>query len=158
MWRGESYILSICLAAVMVAILSRIQDSNSSTGNLCRMLFGLFLAFTVLKPVGRVNFDNIEVFSNHDTVAANAATAKGEAIAKDTLSEIIKQKTEAYILDKAGLYECDIQVEVAMGESEPPVPESVVICGDASPYARAQLQRIIAEDLAIPKERQKWIG
>ncbi len=142
----------------MVAILSRILDSKSSTGNLCRMMFGLLLAFTVLKPVGRLDLERLEVFSNRYAVTADAVAAQGEAVANEAVSEIIKQKTEAYILDKAGLYDCYLQVEVAMREGAPPVPESVVIYGDASPYAKTQLQRMITEELAIPKERQKWIG
>lgn len=155
---AEKYILSIGLAAILVAILGRFMDSKSGTGNLFRMICGLFLAFTVLKPVGQFGLERLEILMSQYTVHADAVAAQGEALANEAVSAIIKQKTESYILDKAGLYNCRLQVQVTMGEGSSPVPESVVISGEVSPYTRTQLQRMITEELAIPKERQKWIG
>lgn len=154
---GE-YILMVGLGAVLVSILNRFLDNKSSTGNLCRMICGLFLAFTVLKPFVQLDLGRLETIAQAYSVTADAAAAQGEVLANEAAREIIKQKTEAYILDKAGLYDCHLHVEIAIGEGNPPVPESVVIHGDASPYARMSLQRLIAEDLNIPKEHQKWIG
>lgn len=153
-----SFILPICLGAILVAILSRFLDGKSSTGSLCRMLCGLFLAFLVLKPLVRFRYEDLELFTESFSLTADAAAAEGATLANDTTREIIKQKMEAYILDKAGLYDCHLQVEIVMGEGDVPLPEYVVVCGAASPYAKAQLQRAISDDLGIPKEYQKWIG
>lgn len=152
------YILSVGMAALIVGILTSFTDSKSTMGVLTRMVCGLFLAFTVIKPIGSVNYDHLTAFARSCEEAGEASAAMGEALANDALREIIKQETEAYILDKAGSYQVQVDVEVTVGDGETPVPESVTITGGVSPYARSRLQQIFADELGIPKERQLWIG
>ena len=59
-------------------------------------------------------------------------------------------------MDKAADLHANLRVEVAVGEDNLPV--AVTISGEASPYARRQIQAMIANDLGISKENQKWIG
>ena len=82
--------------------------------------------------------------------------AMGENLARDSMADIIKEETEAYILDKAADLHANLRVEVAVGEDN--LPAAVTISGEASPYARRQIQAMIANDLGISKENQKWIG
>ena len=72
------------------------------------------------------------------------------------LAQIISEQTEAYILDKAADLHANLHVEVTVGEDN--LPTAVTLSGEASPYARRQIQAIIANDLGISKENQKWIG
>lgn len=152
------YILSVGLAALIVGILTSFTDNKSASGVLIRMVCGLFLALTVIKPVGNLNFDYLEAFARSYSEAGSTTAANGEAIANDALREIIKQETEAYILDKASSYQCALDVLVTVGEGNVPVPEFVRISGSISPYARGQMQKLIEEELGIPKEQQQWIG
>ena len=87
---------------------------------------------------------------------AEDAAAMGENLARDSMADIIKEETEAYILDKAADLHENLRVEVAVGEDN--LPAAVTISGGASPYARRQIQAMIANDLGISKENQKWIG
>lgn len=87
---------------------------------------------------------------------AEDAAAMGENLARDSMADIIKEETEAYILDKAADLHANLRVEVAVGEDN--LPAAVTIFGEASPYARRQIQAMIANDLGISKENQKWIG
>lgn len=87
---------------------------------------------------------------------AEDAAAMGENLARDSMADIIKEETEAYILDKAADLHANLRVEVAVGEDN--LPAAVTISGEASPYARRQIQAMIANDLGISKENQKWIG
>ena len=80
----------------------------------------------------------------------------GENLARDSMADIIKEETEAYILDKAADLHANLRVEVAVGEDN--LPAAFTISGEASPYARRQIQAMIANDLGISKENQKWIG
>lgn len=80
----------------------------------------------------------------------------GENLARDSMADIIKEETEAYILDKAADLHANLHVEVTVGEDS--LPMAVTLSGEASPYARRQIQAIIANDLGISKENQKWIG
>ena len=71
------------------------------------------------------------------------------------MTALIKEKTEAYIWDKAnrlGL-SCTVSVTAAAGESGIPLPDSAVIRG---PYSEA-LARCIEEEVGIPAEKQIWL-
>ena len=60
-----------------------------------------------------------------------------ENLARDSMADIIKEETEAYILDKAADLHANLRVEVAVGEDN--LPAAVTISGEASPYARRQI-------------------
>ena len=84
------------------------------------------------------------------------AVAEGEQQTKTALARLIKQRTCAYILDKAQALNVALEVEVTLSDDDIPVPEAVRLKGKVSPYAKGRLQTIIAEDLGIEKERQTW--
>lgn len=121
-----------------------------------KLICGLFLAYTVLSPISRVDFSNLPDFSLGYMGDAEDAAAMGENLARDSMADIIKEETEAYILDKAADLHANLHVEVTVGEDN--LPTAVTLSGEASPYARRQIQAIIANDLGIAKENQKWIG
>ena len=121
-----------------------------------KLICGLFLAYTVLSPISRVDFSNLPDFSLGCMDDAKDAAAMGENLARDSMADIIKEETEAYILDKAADLHANLHVEVTVGEDN--LPTAVTLSGEASPYARRQIQAIIANDLGISKENQKWIG
>ena len=152
------YILGIGAAALIIAILTGMTDRKSATGTLIRMVFGLFLAIVAIKPVANLNYDYLEGFVYRYDSAAEAAATNGMKLAEEARLELIKEKAEAYILDKARLYGLKLSVQVTLSQGEIPEPDSVTICGEASPYARTKLTAAIADELGIPKERQVWIG
>ena len=67
------------------------------------------------------------------------------------MTEIIKQRTQAYILDKAQALNTVLEVEVTLSDDDIPVPLKVRLKGKISPYAKGRLQATIAEDLGIEK-------
>jgi hypothetical protein len=73
------------------------------------------------------------------------------------MGDIIKSKTEAYILNEARKMELDITVEVELSDADPPAPCRVFIKGTASPYKKTVLGRYISDNLGIPQENQQWI-
>ena len=154
----QEYILTVGIAALIVGILTGLLDEKSSIGVIVRMICGLFLAVTVIKPVVNLNLEAaLAYLDTFDTSGAGAA-AYGDSLREEALRERIKQETEAYILDKAGLYQLDLIVEVTVADGDPPIPEAVRIKGNASVYARGKMREIMETELGIPKERQQWIG
>lgn len=143
---------------MIVGILTSISDSKSTQGTLIRMIGGLFLAFTVIAPITDLDMDVLMDLGNELSTEAEKAASRGQDLAADAMSEIIKQETQAYILDKAASYGAELTVEVEVNREESAVPESVVLRGAVSPYAKAQLQQIMETELGIPKENQIWIG
>ena len=151
------YILSVGLASLLVAVIGEFSDKKSSTGMLTRMICGLFLAFTVINPLTEVNFDILEAFSQSYDLDSAAAVSAGTAMAEESMRQIIKERTEAYILDKARLLNCEPDAEVVIGQDST-VPISVRITGEVPEHTRRQLEEIMEKELGISKENQEWIG
>ena len=154
----EKYIFSIILAACVVAIVTSLLDEKTNQGVLLRMIGGLFLAFTVITPVLKLDFDDAIGIVEDYMAEADDAARHGEDLATDAMGEIIKEQTAAYILDKATSYGATVHVTVDISKDSVPVPLSVCLDGNVTPYAKWQLQRMLESDLGIPKENQQWIG
>lgn len=153
----KTYLLSVIAAAIICGIVVRIIGEKGTMGAMAKLLAGLFLAFTMIRPLANVHIDGIANFTDSFSDEASRSAVMGEAMAKDALSASIKAQVEAYILDKAGDMNVSLTVEVTVSEDEIPVPTAVRIKGAVSPYAKKQLQALISEDLGIEKERQTWI-
>lgn len=71
---------------------------------------------------------------------------------------IIKQSSEAYILDKADELNAMVsaEVEVMPSENGLAIPYAVTLTGLVSARQKEALAQAIAEDLQIPAERQRW--
>lgn len=158
MERLKAYILCICAAAILVGIVSEFLNPKNGPGMLLRIIAGIFLSLQLILPLTDLKPERWaeyfeDLMGEGETFSSNASIDSSQQ-----LEEIIKDKTRAYILDKAKIYQGNLSVEVELDGGEIPVPVSVSICGSISPYGRSTLQRIIATDLNIPKERQLWIG
>lgn len=153
----REYILSVTAAAVLCGILRSIVGEKGTAAGLVKLICGLFLAFTVIRPVAEVELTEFTLLTADISEDAREAVSTGEDYARDSLSQIIKSEAEAYILDKAQAYGAEIQVVVSLSGDAQPVPEKVRITGDLSPYAKTQLQSMITEDLGIPKENLTWM-
>ncbi len=75
---------------------------------------------------------------------------------QQALSDIIKSRCEAYILDKAAGMDLSLTVEVGVSADEMPVPKTVRISGNISPYKKSKLKSILVNDLGIEEEDQTW--
>lgn len=154
----REYFLSVTAAAVICGILTSLLGTKGTAGSMVKLICGLFLAFTVIRPIADIQIEDFALFTAEISDDAQAAVSMGEDFNRDSLAEIIKDETEAYILDKARILGAELQVDVTLSRDSQPVPVEVLISGDISPYGKTQLQEIIAEDLGIAKENQLWIG
>ena len=152
-----AYILSIGAAALITGILNGITDPKSTSGVLTKMACGLFLMIVMIKPFVDLDLDDLADLTDRYAGVSDASVDYGEELAEEALRQRIRQQTEAYILDKAGSYGADLEVSVTLADGQVPVPESVVLEGDISPYAKERLQEMMISDLGIPKEHQEWI-
>lgn len=152
----RKYLLLVTAAAVACAMVSTLMGKKGGTAAVIKMLCGLFLTFCVISPI--VNLERIDFSMFTDSLSENAALAasSGETMAADAIGDIIKTRTQAYILDKAASMDLDIAVEVILDSANPPQPCAVVIQGAVSPYAKEVMSQYIADNLAIAKEDQQW--
>lgn len=151
----RQYILSLIAAAILCGILSG-WNSQSMTGSAQKLIAGLFLMITILRPVlsfqGVNLIDRISPYIQEGQLAA----ADGEKIYRQARVGLIKEEVEAYILDKAASLNLELQVDVVLSEDATLHPEKVIVSGKAMPYAKQQLEYFLESTLGIPKENQQW--
>lgn len=152
----RSYMISVLASAIICSIVNRWLGTKGTHGAILKLLTGLFMTITMLSPLIQINLSNTESYFDWITTDADAAVYNGQLIAMESTAEIIKEQTEAYILDKAAFWELNLAVEVTLSESDPPVPISVVLRGNASPYAKNQMSSWIASEIGISEDQQIW--
>ena len=153
----KQYIISVTAAAIFCAIIKGLLNKKDPASAIIQLLSGLLLAYTVIAPWTKINITDISVFYSSISASAEQFVESGTGYVYSETASIIKEKSEAYILDKAASMGLDIQVEIILGSTDPPLPESAIITGSVSPYAKERLQVCFQDDLGIPKENLLWI-
>ena len=123
---------------------------------LTQMLCGIFMTITIISPLKDIVVRDWSSWAESLSLEADAAVGQGSAAMEDALNQSIRNQVEAYILDKSQQLGAALTVSVQLSQDPIPVPVSVTVFGDVSPYAKSQLQRILSEDLGISKEDQHW--
>ena len=153
---GE-YVIGICAAAVICAITLCFAEKGPMQP-LLKLICGLILTFSLVDPILNLqsgDFSDLGIDFRSD---AQEAADYGKQQAEKGVRQIIKEETEAYILDKASELNLEISVSVSLSDQALPVPESVVISGTVPPYGKSRLSRILTRELGIAKENQQWIS
>ena len=153
----QKYLYGIISAAVVCAAIVAIAPKNKATGKLITMLCGLFLLLNVLKPIKSIDLSSIGNFADILESDSAAFVTEGIESSTQTLREVIKNRCESYVMEKASQIGANISVDILLDEGDMPVPIEATIIGNISPYAKERLAILLTQDLNIPKERQKWI-
>lgn len=152
----RAYLLSITAAAILCGIVRRLLGNKGTPAVVGKMLCGVFLALAVMQPFIHFQPGLWEDFSFDIEQAAAQAVRDGQAESKKAMAKIIKEKCEAYILEKAGQMQTELTVEVFLSDDDIPVPNGVHLHGAVSPNTKSRLQTMIADGLGLSKEKQIW--
>ena len=147
-----------CLATkyLLCAIVNNLSPEKAPGGAVVKLVTGILMAAVIIQPFGQGIALNLRGrFQELDDLVC-AAVEQGSKMAGEELALGIKDRTEAYILDKAAGLDAQIRVQVTLSEGELPVPASVVIYGAVSPAARTALTELITRDLGIAEEDVRW--
>lgn len=153
----RQYLLSILTASVICAILIRLTEKQNFTSAVLKLITALFLSVTLISPLLRLQLGDITSYIGDLETDANSIINDSQLAAAKGKAAIIKEQSEAYILNKAASYGIDISVCVTISDPTTMLPDSVTLEGEVSPYTKQLLQNCIAEELGIPKENQLWI-
>lgn len=153
----RQYLLSIVTASLISALAIAFVGKKGLYSAVTKLLAGLFLSITVIAPWTNLEINDISSYFDSMEFDAVCAVAEGEHMAETATGTIIKEQTEAYILEKASAIGISVEVVVMFADTSPLLPHTVIITGNASPYEKQVLQLYITEKLGIPKERQSWI-
>lgn len=152
----KEYVLRILSAAIICAIVGGLVNTQTTIGRVVGLLCGVLMVITVISPVNNISFSGVSDFWNNLSAEAMRYTQDGVSVAEKQEADIIKTRSEAYILDKANQMGLQIAVEVELDSHNGNIPCSVTISGNVSPYAQMQLGTYMEDTLGIAKENQKW--
>lgn len=154
----SAYLLQVTVAAVICGVFKSLLGKKGGAAGLVRLLCSVFMTVTVLSPVTKLNVTDWFInFTEYGTLA-QAVVENAELTAERELASSIKQRTEAYILDKANSFGLTVTVEVTVTTGAVPVPSGVRITGAVAPYAKARLSSWLQEEMGIPLEDQEWVN
>ena len=151
----RQYILSIITAALICSVVKALSGKKTGNGMVVDLICGAFLTVTLLSPWLDWNIQDIKVYTNEIKLDATGILDQAQEQREEEIRTIIKEETEAYILDKASSMDADIEVEIILQEKAP-IPTGVVITGYISPYNRTELSRYIKDTFAITEDAQTW--
>ena len=151
----KNYILSIVIAAIICSLSSALLNEQKAIGKLVKLLSGILMTVTLLNPLKTVTFKNISIYFDNISNEAQAYANEGKISSQYDTAAIIKERTEAYILEKANAMNLDISLEVHLDENNS-IPSSVTISGELAPYEKSVLSDYIKETLGISEEHQQW--
>ena len=152
-----AYIFSVSAAALLCGMVSGLLE-GCCIQKYAQFICALILLVMVLRPI--TSCGNADITKMPELTFPDGESLISDSIyhANQSMKDIIKQETQAYIVDKASLLGLDIQVEVILSDESVPVPWMVTLSGKASPYSRLKLEQIIQEELNISKENLTWNG
>lgn len=154
----KEYLLSVIVVSVFCALINSLIKEKGAASHLLKLMSGILIMIVVLKPLISFKMNDIHSYIESFSVDASFHVQQGEKTSQESYAAIIKEQTQAYILDKATSLDVDIAVDVILDTNAPYTPVTVYLRGSVSPYAKKQLSDYIAEKLAIGKEAQIWIG
>ena len=152
------YILSVICVCVLSCMLQLLFASDSNMKPLIKICTGLLVTLIVFMPIRQKNRINFDISIDDFTADSRSAIKEGEASALETLTTLIKQNTQSYILEKANELGMDIQADVVLTNDLPPVPYTVTVRGMYTPFAQKQLSYYLYQNLGISEEHQTWIS
>lgn len=151
----RSYILRVVAAAMITGVLLSLSNSSPFRPVL-RFVCGIFLSGVVLQPLSGGIPEITLNWTENTTQKAAELAREGSQTAQSAMEDIIIEELEAYILDKAA--SLDTSVEVALQLNGDLLPASILVKGEVTASARRELEKLLEEELGVPKENQAWTG
>lgn len=152
----RAYLIRVTAAAAICGLTVSFFGKKGAIGAAVKFLTGVFLVVTAAAPWTGLNFETIRIPTEDLEAQASEAVMQGAEQAHRQMVQIIKDRSEAYILDKAASISVCLEPEVTLTDTDPPVPWSVTLKGSAAPYDRKRLEQWICQDLGVQKERIRW--
>lgn len=153
----RQWLLGVACTAMVLALVDSLVPAGN-TKKVCRLAGGLALLVAAVGPVLRID----EEFLSHAIEEYQAMGQNYEKIleGKNALlyQTIIEDTAAAYIVDKAEEFGISCQAEVTFSYDEDGVPSpwEVTARGRWTEEQRAELSRLVEEELGVPIQRQYY--
>lgn len=153
----KTYLLSVVATGFLLAVLLSIIPKGI-VHKIASIVGGLLLVTAVISPLLDINENIIsQAVSKYIVEAENIQTGI-EIGSKELLCQVIRDKCESYILDKADSMGITIELEIVLNEKvQYPYPIHVIVRGNWTVSEQRYLCRYIADSLGVPEEQQEWL-
>ena len=152
----KEYLFSICVAAIISSVIKHLIGKNTANSKIIKMISGVFMAMAVLAPMVDFRLTDYKKYYNNFQLDAQSFTEIGESIGKEERNQIILEQTQAYIISEASRLGVAVDVRVSLSKGDPPVPESVDLSGNVSPYMKSRINELITQRLDVSEEKIQW--
>ncbi len=153
----RGYLLSITAAALLLALAQALLPRGAARRT-AAMAGGLLILLTVLSPLAKLDYDSLAKSIARFQMETETIRTGIEVNSRDLMAEIIKQRCETYILDKAEEMGLKLRVEITVSSgTDYPYPTAVTLQGTAGERQKQMLTAYIVENLGIPAAQQEWI-
>ena len=153
----RNYLLGLLCTALLCGVVNQVVGSKSFAASAIRLISGFCMVLAVASPLVNFRMPNLSGFMDQLEWQSNRITAEGESYTKQAMEEIITERTQAYILEKAESCGAVLTVELTLSGDPLPVPVAVKLSGSISPYHRQVMTEMLEEELGIATEAQIWI-
>ena len=151
----SEYIISIVSVAIIISIATMIIKNNGTISVIIKLISGLILAITIIRPILNNSLHISQYFEDIQT-DADIWVEEGLSDSRNKHQVIIKDNLEAYIYNKAADMGIRADFEISLSDEYPPTPVSVTVSGAVSPYNKNILMQFLEQEIGIPKENQRW--
>lgn len=158
MGKVSQYLLSLIVCAMICGLINSLMEKNKTLHTIIKLLTGLVMLLTVLRPLIDINVTNIFSWSQDIHAQAQQLIKDTQTVSAAQQFEYIKSRTEQYIIENAKALGANITAHVELDAENQNIPCAVKITGIVSPYTKARLSQKIADDLGIQREAQIWTG
>ena len=150
----KNWLMGIVAAALAVS-LAQAMTPEGPVRKVGRLVGGMVLLLAVGRPLLRLE---PAMSAMAHIPGAEVSRVRIEEGGEEMMKTLIAQKAGAYIVDKGSALGCvcAAKVTVATDDTGWPVPWQVEVSGSMTAAQQQALARAIAEDLAIPAERQSF--
>ena len=152
----RGYVLSTVATAILCSIVQSLCTEKTITGRIIKLILRTMILIVLVSPWIDLDLADITPYMDSLNAEASAMTQQGVMASEDSMRTLIMEKTQAYILDKAVNMGLDLDIQVTLSESSPPLPQQIILVGDCSPLDRQRFTEKLTAELGLEKENMVW--
>lgn len=151
----QNWLTAVLAAAMLVSAAEKLTPAGA-VRKIASLIGGLVLLIVLARPLTALRGTEMFLDFSYQREEIKTRQEELQAEGQSELAELIAEKTETYILDKADSLgvSCQAEVTTAIGEGGLPVPwQAELSCGP-----NQALSAYLKDELGIPEERQVFHG
>lgn len=153
----RSWLLGVIAASLLTAVADSLMPEGAvkQTGKLA---CGLVVLFAVLSPLMRLDPHQMEEWLEDYAITQEEQKTQLAQQRSEQMKTVMEERFAAYISDKTEALGavCRVRVECEAQEPDVFLPVRAELTGNWDPEIRAQLERLLEEDLGIPLKQQSY--